>query len=105
MKKVRDGFIVTMLFVSVCLCWFLSSEVLAGDGGFAGTYVRVDGKQRLVINSDQTYELTWLENESVNRGLYEDIECWLKDEEDPKKGNVMFYTADGDKCCVSLRKL
>jgi len=104
MKKVRDGFIVRTLFVSVCLLVF-SSEVLAESGGLTGTYLRVDGAHRLVINLDQTYELTWLEKESVNHGLYEEIECWVKGEEDPRKGNVIFYTADGDKCCVSLRKI
>jgi len=104
-KKVRDGFIVRTLFVSVCVCWFLSSEVLAGDGGVAGTYVRMDGAQRLVINSDQTYELRWLKSKSVKRGVWEKTACWRKGEENQVNGNVMFYTAEGDSCCVVLRKL
>jgi len=103
-KKIRDGFIVRTLFVSVCVCWFLSSEVLAGDGGIAGTYVRVDGAYRLVINSDQTYQLGRHDGELVDSGLYEEGECSHKIDRE-EKGNVVFYTADGNSCCVSLRKL
>jgi len=103
-KKARDGFIVRTLFVIVCVCWFLSSEVLARDGGVAGTYERIDGKHRFVINSDLTYESRFLNRKLVSRGLYEEKGCWLKRAPD-NKGNVIFYTADGDSCCVVLRKL
>jgi len=103
-KKVRDGFIVRTLFVSVCVCWFLSSDVLAGDGGVEGTYVRIDGMHRFVINSDLTYESRFLDRKLVGRGLYEKKGCWLKAAPD-NKGNVIFYTADGDSCCAVLRKL
>jgi len=104
MMKVRDGLFVRTLFVSVCVCCFFSLEVLAKDGGITGTYVRVDGAYRLVINSDQTYQLGRHDGEFVDSGLYEEGECSdniLREE----KGNVVFYTADGGSCCVSLRKL
>ena len=68
--------------------------------------MRIDGAIRFVINSDQTYELTWLESKSVNRGLYEETGCYRNIlGPDSPQGNVIFYTADGDSCCVSLRKL
>ena len=102
-----------------------AKKFLAGDGGITGTYERIDGNHKLVINSDLTFESINTivkkkfksglfgesntgENNTIvkksNRGLYEVRECWSKLIPN-NKGNVIFYTADGDSCCVVLRKL
>ena len=92
--------ILLLLFVSVYLVVF-SSEVLAEDGGIVGEYVRVDGVHKLTMNPDQTYKLSTLDNETLDRGLYEETECGRIGD----SGNVMLYTAGGLNCCVLIKKL
>ena len=66
---------------------------------------RVDGENILRLNDDQTYENEWVKSKSLSRGVYEESECWLQGKPDTTHGNYMFYTADGDSCCVSLKTI
>lgn len=65
---------------------------------------RVDGEVKLILRADSTYAMNWLESGSVNQGVYEAVSCW-NSMDDSRSGNHMFYTADGDSCCIEVRNI
>ena len=69
-----------------------------------GEFKRLDNLQKVSFTSDGDWLVDW-SNKSFSRGVYEELGCWASDDEDGNRGDHMFYTADGEECCMRVRKV
>lgn len=73
-------------------------------GALEGEFKRLDNLQTVSFTQEGDWLVDW-SNKSFSRGVYERLECWASDNDGGNRGDHMFYTADGDECCMRVRKV
>ena len=109
--KIRPGVIVmkgkgvarmtriTILLFSI----FWMAQATAESESIVGKFLREDGVYTMELRSDSSYELHFPEGKTRTTGLYENSACWEVGRKNSNSGTHMFYTADGDSCCMEIR--
>ena len=69
-----------------------------------GEFKRLDNLQTVSFTSDGDWLVDW-SNKSFSRGVYREIGCWALDDQDGTRGDHIFYTSDGDECCMRIMKV